>query len=62
MVDAVVMTPLALAHTHLQGMMQHQQQAQLQQQQQSIMPKTTLPVVSMDVMEQKQWWHLEEVR
>ena len=57
--DAVVMTPIGLAHPQLQTTLQSQQ-VQQQQTQQAMVSKA-VSVVSMDVMEQKQWWHLEEV-
>ncbi|XP_025097839.1 deformed epidermal autoregulatory factor 1 homolog isoform X2 [Pomacea canaliculata] len=64
--DAVVMTPLTLAQPHIQGIIQQQQQQHAQQhqqqiQQQTIISKAGATVVSMDVLEQKQWWHLEEM-
>lgn len=59
--DAVVMTPLALGQQHMQSMVQQPQPGQQQLQQQAIVPKPGTTVVAMDVMEQKQWWHLEEV-
>ena len=57
--DAVVMTPIGLAHPQLQNTLQSQQ---AQQQVQQAMVSKAVSVVSMDVMEQKQWWHLEEVK
>lgn len=61
------MTPLTLAQPHIQGIIQQQQQQHAQQHQQQIQQKTIISkagatVVSMDVLEQKQWWHLEEVK
>lgn len=58
--DAVVMTPLALGQQHIQSVV-HQQHAQQHMHQQTIVPKPGTTVVAMDVMEQKQWWHLEEM-
>ncbi|KAK7107894.1 hypothetical protein V1264_015729 [Littorina saxatilis] len=53
--DAVVMTPIGLTHGQLQTIQQQHQQPQ------QAMVSKAVSVVSMDVMEQKQWWHLEEM-
>ncbi|XP_076445552.1 deformed epidermal autoregulatory factor 1 homolog isoform X2 [Babylonia areolata] len=61
--DAVMMTPIGLAHPQLQTAIQPQQPQVQQHQhpQQATMVAKPVSVVSMDVMEQKQWWHLEEM-
>ena len=49
------MTPINISHPQLQSL-----QPTSGQQSQGVVSKS-VSVVSMDVMEQKQWWHLEEV-
>ena len=56
--DAVMMTPIALAQSQLQSSLQP---AQSHLSANQAISSKAVSLVPMDVMEQKHWWHLEEV-